>query len=422
MQILIVDDQKAVVHSLEKGIRWQELGFDAVYTACSAQEAKLVLVNSEIDVLLTDIEMPEENGLELFRWTKQRFPDIVGVFLTSHADFSYAREALTLGGFDYILQPARYEDVEKVLFAAQEKARRNVRMERLEKTGRVLQQQRDSLLVMMGDKERAGLDEDYAAIFAHLRRMLEVDYSQCAFHLAAVHLEEFRGSGQWNRELLELAFRNVLEELLCGEKGQVVLAGESAQDYTLLVVTGAGALGEEKWRQTLRYFYEFIDRHMDFSAMVFALSEELQEPDPARLRKLRLYRSSPDKAAGLYLDDGAPETDSLDTMTERIETAMAYIRDNIGRNPSRAEVAEMLHLNEEYFSRLFRKVTGCTFKEYQMNERIRQAKRLLKHSRLSIGIIASKLGYDNFSYFAKAFKKATGRTPQEYRRENARQD
>ena len=52
MNVLIVDDQKAIVESLREGIRWEELGVEKVYTACSAREAKLVLVNFPVDVML----------------------------------------------------------------------------------------------------------------------------------------------------------------------------------------------------------------------------------------------------------------------------------------------------------------------------------------------------------------------------------
>ena len=48
---------------------------------------------------------------------------------------------------------------------------------------------------------------------------------------------------------------------------------------------------------------------------------------------------------------------------------------------------------------------------------MKEAKKLLAHSRLSISIIASKIGYDNFSHFSKMFKKVTNQTPQEYRKE-----
>ena len=57
MNILMVDDQREIVNSLKNGIRWDTLPVEQVYTACSAKEAKLVLVNFQVDVLITDIEM-----------------------------------------------------------------------------------------------------------------------------------------------------------------------------------------------------------------------------------------------------------------------------------------------------------------------------------------------------------------------------
>ena len=70
MNVLIVDDQSTVVQSLKRQVRWDEIPVDKVYTANSAREARMVIRNFDVDVLLTDIEMPEEDGLSLFRWMK----------------------------------------------------------------------------------------------------------------------------------------------------------------------------------------------------------------------------------------------------------------------------------------------------------------------------------------------------------------
>ena len=96
--------------------------------------------------------------------------------------------------------------------------------------------------------------------------------------------------------------------------------------------------------------------------------------------------------------------------------AISYIKKNLSKNISRTDVASYVHLNEEYFSRLFKQQTGETFKDYVMMEKMREAQKLLKNSRLSVSIIASKVGYDNFSHFSKMFKKITDQTPQEYRK------
>lgn len=417
MKILIVDDQSAVLRSLENGINWKELGFSSVHTAGSAGEAKLILINYDIDVLLTDIEMPEENGLELFRWAKGRFPNLVGVFLTSHADFGYVKEAMALGGFDYILQPARFSEVERVVLSAADKSRRNVHIERLKKNRKVFIQQREQVFASMVAKERESADRDYQEMAAHLCRLLEIDYVQCAFRMTALRVQRFRNPNQWSRELLQVVFRNVLEELLSQEKGRVIFAGDGLQDYLLLVTTEDGALTDARWREVLEALYQFICTHMDFTVSLYPMEEQLRQVSLNDLRKLRLrLMELAEKPEGIYTG-GVVQNTGADAMAERIHEAMAYIRENAGQNISRSEMAERLHLNEEYFSKTFHKYAGCTFKEYVMAERLRQAQRLLKHSRLSVSLIASKVGYDNFSYFSKAFKKATGLTPQEYRKE-----
>lgn len=419
MKILIVDDQSAVLRGLEKGIAWENLGFSEVHTASSAAEAKLILINYDIDILLTDIEMPEENGLELFRWAKGRFPNLVGVFLTSHADFAYVKEAMALGGFDYILQPARFSEVERVLLSASEKARSNVHIEKLKKNRKAFIQQRDRLFASMAAKERESADKDYQEMAAHLYRLLEIDYVRCAFRMTALRVQKFSNRSQWNRPLLQVVFRNVLEELLSEEKGRVIFAGEGEREFLLLVTSEEGAISDSRWRQALEELYQFICTHMDFSVALYPMEEQLPRVDLPDLRKLRLrLMELAEKPQGIYSGAVVSNTE-VDAMAERIHEAMNYIRQNAGHNISRGEMAEMFHLNEEYFSKTFHKFAGCTFKEYVMAERLRQAQRLLKHSKLSVSLIASKVGYDNFSYFSKAFKKATGLTPQEYRKEHA---
>ncbi|MBR2310230.1 MAG: helix-turn-helix domain-containing protein [Oscillospiraceae bacterium] len=419
MNILIVDDQAAVLRGLERGINWESLGFSRVYTAGSAGEAKLILLNYDIDILLTDIEMPEESGLELFRWTRGRYPNLVGVFLTSHAEFGYVKEAMALGGFDYILQPARFSEVERVILMAADKVRSLVHIEHLKKNRVQFLKQRERLFARMVKKEREGADSEVEELFTQLTHLLEIEHLNCGFRLAAVRASRFPKGNTWTRPLLRTVFQNVVEELLQEEKGRILIAGEGLEEYLLLVTAEAGALSAEKWNRIWEELYGFIGEHMDFSVSIYPLTEELGSVDSAALREMRLQLMElAEKAPGVYTAGSVVRNTDAEAMAQRIQEAMVYIRENLGQDISRAELAEQLHLNEEYFSKLFHKYAGCTFKEYVMEERLRSAQRLLKYSRLSISLIASKVGYDNFSYFSKAFKKATGLTPQEYRREH----
>jgi len=80
------------------------------------------------------------------------------------------------------------------------------------------------------------------------------------------------------------------------------------------------------------------------------------------------------------------------------------------------ELAEHLHLNASYFSRLFKKETSITFIEYVTRQKMERAKELLGEAKLTVGEICEQLGYDNQSYFIKTFKSLVGATPIEYRK------
>lgn len=103
------------------------------------------------------------------------------------------------------------------------------------------------------------------------------------------------------------------------------------------------------------------------------------------------------------------------TKADCVEVAKEYIHDHINQNISRKEVANLVFLNEEYFSRLFKTRVGMNFKDYVMKEKMDLAKKLLVSTNFSVGIIASKVGYDNFSYFSKMFKESEQMTPLDYR-------
>lgn len=106
MNVLIVDDQISVIKGILSGVHFKELGIDVVRTATSSEEALAILSEGPVDIMLTDIEMPDVNGLELNKKVQEKYPDTLRILLTSHAEFRYAQEeALSWGCFDYLLQP-----------------------------------------------------------------------------------------------------------------------------------------------------------------------------------------------------------------------------------------------------------------------------------------------------------------------------
>ncbi|MCM1135819.1 MAG: helix-turn-helix domain-containing protein [Clostridium sp.] len=420
MNVLLVDDQKAIVDSLKNGIHWDNLPVGQVYTACSAREAKLVLTNFAVDVLVTDIEMPEEDGLSLCNWAKNNFPSLECIFLTSHAEFDYAKEAIKMGGFDYILQPVRYEEVEKVLLKVWDKIRSNRRILQIMDSQKAVMEQSNHILEAMLSKAAQEKVEDANQIYRNFHEIFCSEYDNCSIYLALIQVVRWKKiTNIWNEKLVSLVFCNVLDELFLEHRGKTGIACQPEDRYWIFLVVENQKNNDELMHNYMKTFYTFIDENMDFSIAFY----------PADLRHASeskdfysIYRQlnnrflhNTERKKGIIIQDVEFAEEKADDNS--IDLAIRFVKKNLNKNISRTEVAEHVHLNEEYFSRLFRQQTGATFKDFVLSEKMNEAKNLLAHSRLSIGIIASKIGYDNFSHFSKMFKKMTNLTPQEYRKE-----
>lgn len=98
-----------------------------------------------------------------------------------------------------------------------------------------------------------------------------------------------------------------------------------------------------------------------------------------------------------------------------VEEAKAFMEENLAREISLEEVAELLGLNPSYFSQLFKQVTGETFVHYRISRRMEKAKKLLGQSQYRITDISFEVGYADHPHFTKTFKKYTGLSPSEYR-------
>ncbi|MEC0181559.1 response regulator [Paenibacillus peoriae] len=118
VQILLVDDESYVTESLAATISWETLGIEKIHQASSSLAAIDVLEAYDIDILVTDIRMPGMTGLELIVEANERWPHIRCLLLTGYADFEYAKKAIQLKAFDYILKPVDDEEFMKCVSAA----------------------------------------------------------------------------------------------------------------------------------------------------------------------------------------------------------------------------------------------------------------------------------------------------------------
>lgn len=124
-RLLIVDDEEIIVnglHEIFSGLK--ELDLD-VYKAYSGEEAIDWLRRTRIDVVLTDINMPEIDGLQLLEEIKRSWPQCRVIFLTGHSEFEYIYQAIHHPGVNYILKTEEYEKI----IGTVEKAIEDIRLE-----------------------------------------------------------------------------------------------------------------------------------------------------------------------------------------------------------------------------------------------------------------------------------------------------
>jgi len=96
--------------------------------------------------------------------------------------------------------------------------------------------------------------------------------------------------------------------------------------------------------------------------------------------------------------------------------AIEYLRNNYNTDIRLEELAAKSFISKNYFSRLFKEVTGINFTDYVQNLRVDEACSLLKSTDMKVTDIAHQVGFKDMKFFYEVFKKLTGKTPGEFRK------
>jgi DNA-binding NtrC family response regulator len=107
--ILVVDDEKNVLSAIQRALRKEPY---AVYSADSAEKALQLIKAREVNIVISDYNMPQTNGLEFLKQVKSLYPYILTIMLTGQAEVQLAVEAInTAGVYKFILKPWDDEDL-----------------------------------------------------------------------------------------------------------------------------------------------------------------------------------------------------------------------------------------------------------------------------------------------------------------------
>lgn len=425
--LLVVDDELYAVKGITQGIDWSEMDISEVFEAFNAEEDKARFALSAVDIVICDIEMPSSNGLELLAWIKENYPQTETIFVTGHADFSYAHRAINLGSFDYLLKPVNYEELKAVV-------------------NRVIQK----LITDQTYKKYSSLFESHKPL---MEERFWQEFFASSMSLSEAHLDQLITKYQlnvspeisilpilisvelWQKELsvreeeiLEYALRNAASELIVkGDKGCVI---QDRRGYNLVLLYEKKGESIDLESITSRcesylsdcnhYFYCHLSCYVGTVSTFPNLLKtyvsllQMERSNVTQSNKvLAQFNLWSQRIVTLGTDIIQVEDREQASVIQKIYD---YIDEHLQDELSREQIAEYVHFNPAYLSRLFRKETNTSLTDYILEKRMSKAKLLLVSTNIKISDVSSLVGYGDIPHFTKMFKRYVGVTPQEFRK------
>lgn len=416
-QLIIVDDEVREVKGIKSTVNFEKLGFTNIFEAYNMAQAKEVFNNQSIDVLLCDIEMPMGSGLELLAWVREHHPKTECIFLTCHAAFNYARQAVQLGSLDYLLKPIEADELEKVLSKAIDKVSNQNELNKQMQFSKLWLKHQPLLI------ERFWMDiltqKIPSSPSAIKKAAGDINYPGMEkMAVLPVLIKEQRWQEKMSvrdGRLMEFALKNIAEELILksSDNGMVLEMGEGVL-LSLIYIENDSNQDISQLKVDCEKYIEACNQYLscDLSCYIGYAADIHDLVD--QVGQLHLM----DKDNDAYTNRVFLIQDQI-RCSPVIEKAMDFIKQNISAELTREDIANYVFLTPEYLSRIFKKETGMNIPEYIVKERLKIAKELLEKSELPITIVALQAGYTNFPYFSTIFKKQTGMNPNDFRKRNS---
>lgn len=121
LKVLIVEDEEMIRKGIVLTVDWAALGCVVVGEASNGVEALAAVERYDPNLIITDLKMPQMDGIELLQTLRERGNPVSVIILTAYDTFTYAQSALRLGAVDYLLKPFHDGDLENAITRLQKK-------------------------------------------------------------------------------------------------------------------------------------------------------------------------------------------------------------------------------------------------------------------------------------------------------------
>ena len=213
MKLLLVDDEEYVIESIKRNLDLTETGVNEVYTAFSVQQAKNIMGMVDIDIVISDIVMPGGTGFDFVEWVRKEELKVQVIFLTSYAEFDYARRAIQLNSVDYLLKPIDFDKLKEAVQRAAESVAKEKKIQDLRQESIKWNQNRK---ILQQDIWKNVLKDGFSEEkFCETAAQRQLPYGPGHYFRLICLMPEIKSNKReiWDTATMEFVIENVLSEL-----------------------------------------------------------------------------------------------------------------------------------------------------------------------------------------------------------------
>lgn len=481
INIILVDDEPLILKTLLTQIKWKNYNMHILGTYTDGQSALEAIENNTIDIVFTDIKMPQMDGIELIQRASSINSSIKFIALSSYSDFPLVKKAFKAGAIDYMLKVDidtnamddllnklkqsvmenknqcenfsikayakdffSIEDDAKVIIGIiqniqpHQKEALKEKLRLLEKLNNYFWLSRvDQIILVIPLNTNLTILDSFriastleAGILNDLESLVigisELDYAR---NIEALYQQAYKACGLFFYDSSKNIFMYNEIPLQIGGLDKKTLKNHiltylSSFDFKSLInLINIYVTNFEKFRlPEVEVKSDLIDVFtylINHLNDIGLLPQEMQYNNTFISNNINNFKSFNELKAWINIElNNLNRNFQLEKKDNATKMVKNYVDNNYMKELSLNQISIVFGINKTYLSRMFSKEIGLTFKEYVNTLRIEKAKSYLFNTDISVSEICEKTGFKSIEHFSRKFKSIVGMSPTAFRNQS----